>query len=230
MQAILNGQDTTSYLAKTYQWILAHPTAFRDGDVFSPASEPGNAGILPYVVQTPWQFPSLAAYNQWLADITVVCRLAFQRIGKLVFVGLMAPGGARAGASNEIFPATAHILGSPLSQDDYTQGPATIAARLTQMHQFWGSDMVLSEWGANAEQTDQAAAATIDAMYTALPSFRSSPARTILRHGLGVPGGRPHARATRPRQRRVARPNTPGDSAPGPNGGEMVRLGNNHRR
>ena len=38
--AVLDGQDTTSYLALTYYWILDNPTYFQNGDIFTPAAEP----------------------------------------------------------------------------------------------------------------------------------------------------------------------------------------------
>lgn len=83
VRAVINSSDQTSYLARTYQWILSHADWFRPGDVFSPMSEPQDVGILPYT-SNPGnaQFPSLTAFNQFILDMQVVCQTAFARINK----------------------------------------------------------------------------------------------------------------------------------------------------
>lgn len=161
-QAVLNGTDTTSYVAQTYRWILSHPTIFRDGDSFTPITEPANAGIRPfYGPGTHPQFASYAVYNQFLVAATVACRAAFQTIGKRVFVGLWSPGTA----AQEVTPDTAQVLGSPQSIDNYTQSPAAMASTLGTLRDQWRSAIVLGEWGANGEATEAERVALVHAMY-----------------------------------------------------------------
>jgi hypothetical protein len=168
--AVLSGSDTTSYLYKTYQWILDHPTVFQDGDVFSPASEPSNAGIEPYSAQTPAQFPNLAAYVAWLADVTVLCRVAFQHIGKQVFVGFMSPGWV-SGAANAISSDTARILGSPMSVDTYVTQPQQVVNILAALSYTWRSTMVLGEWGVTSGTTESSRVQAVNATYGAVSAL-----------------------------------------------------------
>jgi hypothetical protein len=92
MQAVLNGQDTTSYIYKTYNWLLSRRSIFEDGDVFSCFGEAEFDGIYdtnPFSSVIPYectstntcQFPSLAAYNQWVRDFTGVLRAVFKGWG-----------------------------------------------------------------------------------------------------------------------------------------------------
>ena len=91
LAAVLDGSDTTSYIGKTYQWILQHPEVFQDGDVFEPFGEPQNNGIMngppgtsaAYCPKNVCQFPSTAAFNQWLADFARADQAAFAAIGKM---------------------------------------------------------------------------------------------------------------------------------------------------
>lgn len=87
--AVLRGVDTASYIAKTYQWILDNPGVFRDADIFTPISEPTDAGIAPWVAGPTWQFANPAEYDAWLQQITIACQVAFQRIGKRCLSGCM---------------------------------------------------------------------------------------------------------------------------------------------
>jgi hypothetical protein len=94
VQAVVSGQDTSSYMALTYQFVLDHPDLFQDGDIFEPFGEAMDAGVVngpagtsPNCPRGTCQFPSLAAFNQWLSDMTQVEQAAFQRIGKQVTTG-----------------------------------------------------------------------------------------------------------------------------------------------
>ena len=93
LAAVLRGADTTSYIGKTYQWILRHADLFQDGDIFEPFGEPQNNGILdgPHgstICQAPYcQFPTTAAFNKWLSDFSQADQAAFNAIGKKVTSG-----------------------------------------------------------------------------------------------------------------------------------------------
>ncbi len=93
LAAVLRGADTTSYIGKTYQWILHHPDVYQDGDIFEPFGEAQNNGILngprgSTLCSAPYcQFPTTAAFNQWLSDFSQADQAAFTAIGKKVTSG-----------------------------------------------------------------------------------------------------------------------------------------------
>jgi len=91
IEAVLNGTDNYSYLAKTYHWILENPTLFKDGDIFTPAAEPENAGIYPFC-NPPCQFPNASEFSRWIGDNMILDRMAFEKIGVNVSVGFWGIG------------------------------------------------------------------------------------------------------------------------------------------
>src|SRR4030081_2604106 len=127
--AVLDGRDTTSYLARTYQWILAHRDFFASGDIFTPESEPANAGIVPYC-QSPCMFADHAVADRWLADSMAVDRSAFATIGVQVGVGYWG----LACTPNVASRATAHAMGVFVT-DCYYRSPAVLAAKLTALYE-----------------------------------------------------------------------------------------------
>ncbi len=95
LAAVENGTDKISYLGRTYQYILQHPDLFEDRDIFAPFGEPQNNGIAngptgtsaAYCPKGLCQFPSTAAFNQWLSDMIQAEQDAFRKIGKHVYTG-----------------------------------------------------------------------------------------------------------------------------------------------
>ncbi len=142
--AVLSGQDTSSYLALTYHWILDHPSYFHNGDIFTPAAEPENAGIAPYC-QGPCMFASDAVYNQWLQDSMTVDRAAFANLGVQVQVGYWGTSGWIA-THGYLSQATVQAMGV-LSVDDYFQSPAALVANLAQIEATYQVPLVVGEWG-----------------------------------------------------------------------------------
>lgn len=71
------------YLARTRDYIRAHPSLFAPGDIFTPAPEPQNGGIsgFSYCSQGVCQFSSISHFNRWLRDAIDVSRQAFGEIG-----------------------------------------------------------------------------------------------------------------------------------------------------
>lgn len=141
---VLDGQDTTSYLALTYHWILSHPSYFQNGDIFTPAAEPENAGIAPYC-QGPCMFGSIAIFNQWLRDSMTVDRAAFASLHVKVRVGYWGNSGWIA-THGYLTQATVHAMGV-LSVDDYFQSPAALVANLAQIEATYQVPVVVGEWG-----------------------------------------------------------------------------------
>ena len=166
--AVLDGTDTTSYLARTYQFIVQHPTLFADGDVFAPVSEPSDAGVGPNPAGTPYQFPDLAAFQQFLPAMTTVCTAAFQAIGKQVTVGLYGSGWYDDGVW---LPASVAQAVGPFSIDDYTQDPAQMQQNLATLHDAWGLPIWVGEWGADGETTEDARVHLVDRMMRAIAAL-----------------------------------------------------------
>ncbi len=141
---VLAGQDLTSYLAMTYHWILNHPGYFRNGDIFTPAAEPENAGIAPNC-QGPCMFGSVAIFNQWLQDSMTVDRAAFARLHLDVQVGYWGDSGWTA-THGYLSQATVRAMGV-LAVDDYLQSPAALVANLAQIEATYHVPLVVGEWG-----------------------------------------------------------------------------------
>ncbi len=150
---VLSGQDTTSYLALTYHWILSHPSYFRNGDIFTPAAEPENAGIAPYC-QGPCMFATVAVFNQWLQDSMTVDRAAFASLHVSVRVGYWGTSGWIA-SHGYLSQATVQAMGV-LAVDDYLQSPAALAANLAQIEATYRVPLVVGEWGDIWDGGDQA--------------------------------------------------------------------------
>ncbi len=93
--AAQSGADVDSYIGLTYQWILHHAAPFQSGDIFEPFGEPQNDGIAngprgtsaAHCPKQVCQFPSTAAFNQWLSDFGRADQDAFDAIGKKVTSG-----------------------------------------------------------------------------------------------------------------------------------------------
>ncbi|HUY98375.1 MAG TPA: hypothetical protein VMW47_12285 [Verrucomicrobiae bacterium] len=144
--SVLDGRDTTSYLALTYHWILDHRSYFRSGDIFTPAAEPENAGIAHVDCGTPpCMFASVAVFNQWLQDSMTVDRAAFSQLHLDVRVGYWGTSGWLA-ANSVLSKATIFDMGV-LDVDDYLQSPAALVANLTRIEGIYHVPLVVGEWG-----------------------------------------------------------------------------------
>ena len=94
LSAVLSGQDTTSYMGMTYQWILNHADLFQNGDIFEPFGEAQNNGIANCAAQDGYgscygtsasncpnsicQFPDVPSFNKWLSDFALADQAAFR--------------------------------------------------------------------------------------------------------------------------------------------------------
>ncbi len=150
LQAVLSGQDTSSYIGLTYQWILHHADVFQDGDIFEPFGEPQNNGIAngpagtsaAHCPQNLCQFPSTAAFNQWLSDFGQADQAAFRTIGKNVASGWF-------GLAGNFYP---YVTPSALSYTDtynvdhFTTNFTTFTSDIRASYNAFGKRMVV-EWG-----------------------------------------------------------------------------------
>jgi hypothetical protein len=164
--AVLQGQDMSSYLARTYHYILDHPHFYADGDVFTPVGEPQDAGI--GQAGCGCQFPSLAAMNRFLRDSITVDRVAFAKLGVHVLVGLDGTSCDTA----DLEPATVAVMGA-VGVDCYVSSAAELAKDLAFVHNAYHAPIVLSEWGAIFNQGKQPA--TSRSISSALQAVIGSP-------------------------------------------------------
>ena len=138
--AVLDGRDRTSYLAKTYGWIRDHASFFQSGDIFTPESEPANAGIEPYC-QAPCMFADRTTAERWLEPSMTVGRVAFRALGLDVRVGHWGLA-----CSTDVSLSTARAMGVFVT-DCYKRSPSTLVEKLTALHDAYGVPIILGEWG-----------------------------------------------------------------------------------
>lgn len=164
--AVLAGQDATSYLGLTYEWILHHADLFQNGDIFEPFGEPvdnvivgGPGGTIPSCPKGACQFPSVAAFNQWLSDLSQVEQAAFRTIGKQVQSGWLG----LAGLSYQYVTPAAMTHADAYNMDLFARSFNSFSSQVTINHDIFKKPMVL-EWGdiwdgsaepATASATDQ---------------------------------------------------------------------------
>lgn len=168
LSAVLDGTDTTSYIGKTYQWILSHAEIFQDGDIFEPFGEPENNGILngppgssaSNCPQNICQFPSTAAFNQWLSDFSQADQAAFNSIGKNVTSGWFG----LAGDSYTYVTADAMSHSNAYNMDHFAQDYSDFTNLIQDSHNAFPSLPIALEWGDinGADNTQQMVANTTD--------------------------------------------------------------------
>ena len=142
--AVLNGTDTTSYMAKTYRFILAHRGLYANGDMFTPEPEPVNGGVrIGYGCSGPCQFPDWATFNRWLRDSMTVASAAFRKLGLQVSVGSW---GLPCANHKYIEDSTIAQMGT-YNTDCYFRDTTELISRLTWAHNTYHVDIVVGEWG-----------------------------------------------------------------------------------
>jgi hypothetical protein len=141
---VLDGTDTTSYLAMTYHFILDHPGLYANGDMFTPMSEPANGGVrIGYGCSGPCQFNDWATLNLWLRDSMTVDAAAFYQLGLQVSVGSW---GLPCANHKYFEDATIAQMGT-FNTDCYFRDPNEVVSRLAWAHNTYHVDIVVGEWG-----------------------------------------------------------------------------------
>jgi len=170
---VLAGTDTTSYLAKTYRFILSHPYLFADWDIFTPEPEPQNGGI-----QQSWghydpamtQFHDWPRTNQWLRDSMTVDTAAFAKLGIRVTVGAwgLPCSNYQWNGANNIEATTIAQMG-PYVTDCYFHDVSQVVAGLQVIRDTYHTSVIVGEWGNvwNIDTTPQATANEVTQMLTA---------------------------------------------------------------
>jgi len=86
--AVLSGRDRTTWLGKTYHFILEHPGLFADGDIWAALPERTEGIFMDQGAFLSHSPPGIQErYARFFTDLAVVSRDAFRRIGKDVTVG-----------------------------------------------------------------------------------------------------------------------------------------------
>ncbi len=150
LQAVLSGQDTSSYIGMTYQWILRHPDIFQDGDIFEPFGEPQNNGVADGPQGTSaancpkgvCQFPSTDAFNQWLGDFEQADQAAFRQIGRKVESGWFG----LAGDSYTYVTQQAMAYADTYNMDHFTHDFGNFTSLIQASYNTFGKPIVV-EWG-----------------------------------------------------------------------------------
>ena len=148
--AVLNGSDTTSYLAMTYHFILDHPGLYANGDILTPESEPQNGGVRQSygACSGPCQFADWKTFNTWLRDSMTVDAAAFAKLGLRVTVGYWGLQ-----CSNNRYNGQDNIEASTIKQmgvyaaDCYFKDVPTLKAHLAQLHSSYNVNVVVGEFG-----------------------------------------------------------------------------------
>jgi hypothetical protein len=149
--SVLDGSDTTSYLAKTYRFILDHPSLYANGDIFTPEAEPQNGGVrLSFgKCSGSCQFTDWPGLNRWLRDSMTVDAAAFRQLGLQVTVGywgLPCSNYMFDGKTNNIEPATITQMGVFVT-DCYFYDVPTMVAHLDVIHNTYNVNVIVGEWG-----------------------------------------------------------------------------------
>ena len=165
-RAVVNGQDTTSYVALAYHYILGHPSWFQNGDIWGVFGECEYDGIGD---GTADQFRDNAEFNQFLRDLTISCRQAFKKIGKRVLVGMNANDVLQSYGYNAGYldPQTAKLVGI-ISLDRYEQQPEFLLPVISAFRDTYGLPIVSSEWGPMSNGKQPLTNDTINTMFHAL--------------------------------------------------------------
>ncbi len=176
LSAVLSGQDTTSYMGMTYQWILNHADVFQNGDIFEPFGEPQNNGIANCAAQGGYgscygtsanncpnsicQFPDVPSFNRWLSDSAQAEQAAFQKIGKQVTSGWFGV----AADTYKYAPAATWQYAGQYNMDHFAQSYSSWTGGITSSHGAVPSLPITLEWGDvnNADNTAQMVASTTD--------------------------------------------------------------------
>jgi hypothetical protein len=75
--------SSNDYLNQIYNYIIANPTLFKAGDIFTPIAEPQNGGIngITYCANGICIFSGAGSFNTWLRDAMTISQNAFSAIG-----------------------------------------------------------------------------------------------------------------------------------------------------
>lgn len=145
---VINGNDTTSYLYKSWNWIKTHGSLIQAGDIIGFCPEPESQGI---GGATSDMFSSYTVMGQWLVDMKKVADHALTNtLGYTqdqVVTGMTSINGGTVQA-NQISSIYWSQIGR-CSIDHYVPY-ATYSKDLDTIHTNAGVDIYINEWGTTA--------------------------------------------------------------------------------
>ena len=138
----------STWLGKTYQYIVSHPTFFKDGDIWAPLPERTEGIFSDSTSFLPSDGAGLQAnYVKFFNDLKTVSENAFSRIGRNMLTGMTANN-------------YSEVMSTWLPQDffdfqgitaiDYygiSHTPQEIDSDLRKMYAMHGKQIFLQEWG-----------------------------------------------------------------------------------
>ena len=144
----------------TKNWILANPTLFKNGDIFTPKPEPQNMGIVG-INGDGNRFADKTAFNKWLRDMTVACKEAFTTLSLSVEVGFWGfDGFITCGYNNPDWELKAYLnnrllesetviaMGNTICADHYPPTGKPMSDFLRVFKQTWpGVKLFIGEYG-----------------------------------------------------------------------------------
>jgi hypothetical protein len=155
--------DPMAQLETIRLFVLSHRDYFAAGDIFTPAPEPQNAGVVGINCQENCLFDSVEAFNMWLRQASEVSMQAFAEIGVTDiavgyygFDGFVGWGDRNPDWEGKSFiePQTVDAMGGIIAVDHYFDleaDPQTEFAKIRgHIDRLFGPDVeiCLSEWGA----------------------------------------------------------------------------------
>lgn len=193
VSGVLAGTDTTSYLYKTYNYILTHASQYAPGDIFSPVAEPENGGILGVTtcynfsgggnsVTNDCQFTSAEQFRVFLRDSITVANAAFSKIGLKgrIYVGYYGNSafivnGDGGGTPHGVLDDRTVDAMSTVAMDDYPNPVSGINTDLTTFQGIYGfRPFMLSEFGTINDTTTTTKAFSLNTVVNALKSLGST--------------------------------------------------------
>lgn len=138
---------TNTWLGKIYQYIVQHPTFFKDGDVWAPLPE-RTEGIFSDSTSFISSSPSLQEnYVRFFNDVKTVSDQAFARIGKRPLTGMTANNYSE--VMSTWLPQNFFDHNGVISIDYYgiSHAPEEIESDMRKMYAMRGKPVFLQEWG-----------------------------------------------------------------------------------
>lgn len=151
--------NTPAYTNFIVNYILANPTLYQPGDIFTPTPEPDSAGISGVTYcPTICQFTNATDFNNWIQNTQVAVKNAFTQIGvSNVQVGYYGTSGFIVyGANNSdwygksfLTAATVASMNNVIAMDDYPESfGQNLSYSMTGFHKVWpNATLVMGEWG-----------------------------------------------------------------------------------
>ena len=145
--------DPSEHITKTFRFITENSDLFSDGDIFTPAPEEENG-----IMGDPRRTGKVDEFNKFLLDSFDNCNSAFGQINKKVNCGVWSLNTDV--LKETVRKETIQKMGGVISIDHYTKTPEKLIADVKYLHDLFGAQVVLGEFGMpipdiNGEMTEK---------------------------------------------------------------------------